>query len=172
MEFKSSFPWSFYLLTLIAQAAGISFYAHNLIPLLALFILADLYVLMKFIFKTKYIMDAKQLVARRFLFGDEEIEYATIIEVKPAEVFTTGGFGALYRNTDSFNFYKIVYGGRGKYGLSDRKLKVLLAHPKDKAGFCEELAKRAVNADISFKYVPKPKDGRSKKEKEKEDRLR
>lgn len=172
MEFKSSFPWQLYLLTLIAQAAGVFFFAHKIILLMLIFVLADFYVLIKILFKTKYIMDSRQLIAKRFWFPDEEVEYAAIVEVKPAEIFTTGGFGALYRNTGSFNFYRVLYGRRGKYGISDRKLRALIVHPKDKEGFCEEIIKRAPNADIAFEFKPKVKDIRSKKEKEKEDRLR
>lgn len=152
MEFKSGFPWQFYLLTAIAQAAGVSFYAHKLTALMILFILSDMYVLMKFIFKTKYVLDGRGFTAKRFLFGDLKIDYSSIVEIKPTTVFTTGGFSAMYRVRDSFNFFNIVYTVNSGASISGRKRKVFIAHPKDKEAFFEELISHVGNAEVQFEF--------------------
>lgn len=150
MEFKSSFPWSFYVLTAIAQLVGVVFYAHRYMGLFILFALADLYVLIKFIFKTKYIMDARQLTVKKFLFQDE-IQYSMISEISQANVLTMPGFGGLYRNASSFNFYKIVYNLKGG---SRPILRSITVHPKDTEAFFAELIPHLKDAYISFEYRP------------------
>lgn len=168
MEFKSGFPVIFYVLTAIAQAAGVSFYSYRAknqvyMALFILFVLADLYVLMKFIFKTKYIMDARQLTVKKFLSDGQQIAYSAITEVKPAEVWTTPGFGGVYRNTTSFNFLKIVYSVKG--GRKGFKLQSVIVHPKNKNAFVAELSTHVSNAYISLEYKP-PSDEEKEKKKQ------
>lgn len=172
MEFKSSFPWQFYLLTAIAQAAGVMFYVHHLTWLIIIFALADLYVLMKIIFKTQYVLDERGLTAKRFMLPDVKIAYSAVVEVKPTDVFTPYTMGNAFVNKRkiehySFNFITIVYTVKWVSSLSGRKRKTFIVHPKDKKGFYDKLESHCKNADFIFEYKIKATEKEEKKSKKK-----
>ena len=147
MEFKSSFPWWLYPIVAVYQTAGITFYANGYSLPLTIFIIADLYVLSKFIFKTRYIMGPREFTAKRFLFPDVNIAYRDITEVEPVAVFGTHAFGRLNFNKTYANFVGIAYvENRG----DGRRRKKFIAHPKDKEGFYRELSKHLENCYVKF----------------------